>query len=98
MSKQQQALEYPPREGEESTLPQTYIVLRLAPDVNEKALIWLVDKIRAKRRDGGAELLAFREPYNPKEVRLQLFVINYSKTKFVPKDISINLPKNTKST
>lgn len=61
------ALEYP-HEGEENTLPQTYVVLRLSPDVTEKTLIWLVDKIRAKRRDGGAELLVFREPYNAKDV------------------------------
>lgn len=47
---------------EGSSLPPTYIIIRITRDVRDKTLIWLVDKIRAKRRDGGAELLVFREP------------------------------------
>lgn len=64
-----EAVEYQPEVGDENaTLPQTYIVLRCASDIPDKAVTWLVDKIRAKRRDGGSELMVFHEPYNPEEV------------------------------
>lgn len=71
MSKRQlpEAIEYRTDHMEESTtLPPTYIVLRIVHDVPDVTLIWLVEKIRAKRRDGGAELLVFREPRKVGEV------------------------------
>lgn len=70
------AIEYHREDAEEATnnLPPTYIVIRIASDIPDKTVIWLVEKIRAKRRDGGAELMVFREPYNPEEVNYPLRV------------------------
>lgn len=63
------AIEYHRDDPEETTtLPPTYIVIKIASDIPDKTVLWLVEKIRAKRRDGGAELMVFREPYNPEEV------------------------------
>lgn len=62
------AIEYPDDDEENTTLPPTYIVIRIASDIPDKTVVWFVEKIRAKRRDSGAELLVFREPYNPDEV------------------------------
>lgn len=72
MSKQQlpESIDYRSHHMEESTtLPPTYIVVRIVHDVPDTTLVWLVEKIRAKRRDGGAELLVFREPRKVGEVR-----------------------------
>lgn len=65
------ALEYPSEYDENTVLPPTYIVLKIAYDICENTLIWLVEKIRGKRRDGGAELIVLREPYDPEEVRIK---------------------------
>lgn len=71
------AIAYHGDDGEESTsLPPTYIVIRIASDIPDKSVVWLVEKIRAKRRDGGAELMVFREPYNPEEVKTTRTSIN----------------------
>lgn len=48
--------------------PQTYIVVKLAKNINHTTLTWLVEKITGKRRDGGAELIIRQEPYDPNEV------------------------------
>lgn len=53
---------------ESSSLPQTYMVMMLNPDIDENTLIWLVEKIRGKRRDGGAELVIFKQPYDFQKV------------------------------
>lgn len=54
-----------------TVLPQTYIVIRIAPDIQETTIEWLLEKIRGKRRDGGAELIVMKEPYNPENVRFK---------------------------
>lgn len=38
-------------------------VIEFHPGVKKKAIHWLVDKIRAKKAHGGAELLVLREPF-----------------------------------
>lgn len=48
--------------------PQTYIVLKFSPNVNRSTIHWIVDRIRGKRRNGGAELLIKKQPYDPDEV------------------------------
>ncbi|XP_065163565.1 anoctamin-10 isoform X3 [Atheta coriaria] len=48
-------------------LPRSYIVVRIAADIPERTLVWLVDRIKGKRRDGGAELIVMRQPYNIKD-------------------------------
>lgn len=55
---------------EGAQLPATYLVVRIAPDIKENTLTWLIDKIRGKRRDGGAELIAMRQACDPAEVGL----------------------------
>lgn len=41
---------------------ETYLVVTFASNCNNKALHWIVDKIRGKRSHGGAELLVRMEP------------------------------------
>uniref|UniRef100_A0AAR5PLA5 Anoctamin n=2 Tax=Dendroctonus ponderosae TaxID=77166 RepID=A0AAR5PLA5_DENPD len=43
-------------------LPPTYVVMKVVPDIHEKALQWLATKIRAKKSDGGGELVAILQP------------------------------------
>lgn len=40
----------------------TYIVIEFANNVSNKSLHWIVDKIRSKKKHGGAELLIRKEP------------------------------------
>lgn len=55
--------------GDEATvLPQTYLVLQLNPETPSSALKWLVDKVRGRRRDGGAELVLLKQPILDNEV------------------------------
>lgn len=63
--------------NENRILPQTYLVLRTNPDVSQTALEWLIDKIRGRCRDGGAELLVFKEPYDADEVGrcIKIFIL-----------------------
>ena len=42
--------------------PPTYIVIQFSRHIKTAALVWLVNKIRGKRSDGGAELLVRRQP------------------------------------
>lgn len=51
-------------------VPRTCIVIKVARHVRDVTVQWLVNKIRGKRRDGGAELVVRQEPYDPSEVRL----------------------------
>ena len=53
---------------EGTSLPPTYLVLKVASDIKENTLTWLIDKIRGKRRDGGAELIVMRQPCDPEDV------------------------------
>lgn len=67
--------------GEGAAFPPTYLVLAFARHVKPEALRWLVDKIRGKRRDGGAELFVRRQPLRHGEgVTLHL---SASKIKFL---------------
>lgn len=52
-----------------SSLPETYIVLMLNTEINGTALKWLVEKVRGKRRDGGAELVLFKQSFDENKVR-----------------------------
>ena len=45
------------------TFPRTYLVIRLAPNIQPAAVTWLVQKITGKKQDGGAELLVRCEPF-----------------------------------
>lgn len=56
-----------------TTLPPTYIVLKIAKDMKEATILWLIDKIRGKRRDGGAELIVMKQPINPDDVHSLFF-------------------------
>lgn len=67
--------------SDESHRPQTYIVIKLAVNTPSAALQWLVDKIRGKRRDGGAELIVFKQEYNVDEG--VVLHISASKIKFL---------------
>ncbi|XP_026479834.1 anoctamin-10-like [Ctenocephalides felis] len=49
--------------GEEHVNHQTYIVIEFAKTIRNKTLLWIVDKIVAKRRHGGAELLLRKQPH-----------------------------------
>ncbi|XP_030753800.1 anoctamin-10 [Sitophilus oryzae] len=46
---------------EQTQLPPTYVVVKVVPDIHERALQWLVGKIRAKKSDGGGELVIMME-------------------------------------
>ncbi|PSN48008.1 Anoctamin-10 [Blattella germanica] len=50
-----------------ATFPPTYIVLQFSKNIRTPALVWLVNKISGKRRDGGAELLIRRQPFREGE-------------------------------
>ncbi|XP_018568866.1 anoctamin-10 isoform X2 [Anoplophora glabripennis] len=52
---------------EETVLPPTYIVLQVSSDIPEKTLLWLIDKIRGKKRDGGGELIVMKQLCNPED-------------------------------
>ena len=60
-----------PNDSAEETaavFPPTYVVLQFSRRAKTEALAWLVDKVRGKRRDGGAELLVRRQPHQEGEV------------------------------
>lgn len=60
-------LEPDPDDGQ---LPETYVVMKVTADIHEKALQWLFTKIRAKKTEGGGELVAILQPKTePDEVR-----------------------------
>ncbi|KAF7266321.1 hypothetical protein GWI33_020349 [Rhynchophorus ferrugineus] len=46
---------------EETQLPPTYVVMKVAADIHEMALQWLIGKVRAKKYDGGGELVVMME-------------------------------------
>ncbi|XP_071053046.1 anoctamin-10 isoform X1 [Onthophagus taurus] len=64
-----------------SVLPQTYIVIQLNPEISAKTLQWIIEKIKGRRRNGGGELIVFRQPYI-KEEPIYLHV-SASKIKFL---------------
>lgn len=55
---------YGERNGFDSNFPfpPTYLVVRFSRKIDSKCLSWFVDKIRGKRRDGGADLLVAKQP------------------------------------
>lgn len=54
-------------EDDTKQLPRSFLVVKLSPNIPENTLLWLVDKIRGERAEGGAELLVMKQPYNKKE-------------------------------
>lgn len=45
-----------------SRTAETIFIIEFGADVTKKTLHWLIDKLRAKKSDGGAGLLIDREP------------------------------------
>lgn len=43
-------------------------MIEFAKTIRSKTLLWIVDKIVAKRRHGGAELLVRKQPQQPDQV------------------------------
>lgn len=41
---------------------QSQIVIEFDPQIHKTSLHWIIDKIRMKKSDGGAQLLMKREP------------------------------------
>lgn len=64
------------RDGLESEIFETHLVVTFANTINQKALHWIVDKIRSKRSHGGAELLIRMEPQTE-------LVEKFNKVKFI---------------
>lgn len=58
-----------------TSIPETYIVLTLSTEIKGATLKWLIEKIRGKRRDGGAELVLFKQSYDENKVTLLLLII-----------------------
>ncbi|CAH1183687.1 unnamed protein product [Phaedon cochleariae] len=50
---------------EDTQLPPTYVVVQLDPKIPKTTLVWLIDKISGKKRDGGGELIVMKQPLNP---------------------------------
>ncbi|XP_069698153.1 anoctamin-10 isoform X2 [Periplaneta americana] len=83
-----------PNDSSEETaavFPPTYIVLQFSKNIKTTALIWLLEKISGKRRDGGAELLIRRQPHR-EGVSLTLHV-SASKIKFLEVAEELELKK-----
>ncbi|GLV46184.1 Abnormal X segregation [Carabus blaptoides fortunei] len=76
-------------------LPRTYIVIKVAKHVRDVTVLWLVNKIRGKRRDGGAELVVRQEPYDPSEgITLH---VSASKIKFLEVAEQMELQKRDRT-
>lgn len=41
---------------------ETHLVMEFSPNINRSTLHWIVDKLRKKKLQGGAELMIRREP------------------------------------
>lgn len=41
---------------------ETHLVIEFSPNINRSTLHWIIDKLRKKKLQGGAELLVRREP------------------------------------
>ncbi|KAK7789933.1 hypothetical protein R5R35_010907 [Gryllus longicercus] len=71
--------------------PPTYMVLVCSRTISNEAFMWLLNKVRGKRRDGGAELLVRRQPHKPGEgVTLH---VSASKIKFLEVAEELELKK-----
>lgn len=81
--------------GDEQTLPPTYIVLQINGKTQENTVRWLVEKIRGKRRDGGAELIVMRQPYKREDG--YIFHISASKIKFLETAEELEMIKEDRS-
>ncbi|KAL0274144.1 UNVERIFIED_CONTAM: hypothetical protein PYX00_006638 [Menopon gallinae] len=53
---------YEDHRGYDYPFPPSYLVVRFARHFDLKCLIWFINKIRGKRKNGGAELLVRRQP------------------------------------
>ncbi|XP_044726729.1 anoctamin-10 isoform X2 [Chrysoperla carnea] len=62
-----ESISEPESSDESQTYPQTYIVIKFAENVNKTTLKWIVDKIKGNKRNGGAELLIQKQPYDKNE-------------------------------
>ncbi|KAJ9594502.1 hypothetical protein L9F63_014114, partial [Diploptera punctata] len=74
-----------------ATFPPTYIVLQFSKSIRNPALVWLVDKICGKRRDGGSELLVRRQPFL--EGQGLILHVSASKIKFLEVAEELELKK-----
>ncbi|KAL1490361.1 hypothetical protein ABEB36_013072 [Hypothenemus hampei] len=76
--------------GENVQLPTTYVVIKLIPDIQEKALQWLIEKIQGKKTDGGAELIVMLQPKtDPREEYTLHISANMVKLLEVAEDIEL---------
>ncbi|XP_044267516.1 anoctamin-10 isoform X1 [Tribolium madens] len=80
---------------ENTSLPPTYLVIKIASDIKENTLTWLIDKIRGKRRDGGAELIVMRQPSDPDDG--WILHLSASKIKFLETAEEMELMKEDKT-
>lgn len=55
-------------------LPQTYIVIRISPDIKPETLKWLIERIKGEKWKGGAELVAMKQPLKPDQVYNFIFM------------------------
>lgn len=46
---------------QDKKFPETYIVIEFTRSAKKRAIHWLIDKIRASKKNGGAELLVNKE-------------------------------------
>ncbi|CAH0557355.1 unnamed protein product [Brassicogethes aeneus] len=66
---------------DETVLPSTYIVIKVAENIPEATVKWLINKIKGKKRDGGAELIVMMQPSSGDEGHV--LHISASKIKFL---------------
>jgi hypothetical protein len=67
----------PPEENEVEqggSFPRTFLVIRLAPNIQPAAVTWFVKKITGKKQDGGAELLVRCEPFGGRQREVSLYL------------------------
>jgi len=55
--------------------PATNLVLRLNPRIRREAITYLIEKITAKKHNGGAELLVRCEPFSGRSGEVRYFII-----------------------
>lgn len=82
---------------EETVLPTTYIVVKISKDIKTATLHWLVEKIRGKRRDGGAELIVMTQADDSGEDDGYTLHISASKIKFLETAEEMELMKLDRS-
>ena len=55
------------------------MIIEFDKKINKKTLHWMIDKIRAKKTEGGSQLLIKKEPAVKYCIKFQYFFLNISK-------------------